>query len=263
MLLLCCHCKAQQSLDVAYVKTTADHWQLIDHNGKILVDSLFEHEPMAILQCDEGMIITEKGGKYGFRSLADTTTISNRFDTVTAFKNGRAAVRSNNSWYWMTHKGTLGNKALTATELANHMQLLQSSDTVATCKDGYCLIETDSFTNCKGPDGKLLLPHQDIFTAPWNDVNSFINDRILKYKVMANKICSCNKLTNYYGFVDRNGQWMITPEYEQADIFSLGLASVGVGAEGMYTYGYIDMTGAWKIDPVYKETGRFTRITMK
>jgi hypothetical protein len=262
LLLVSCHCQAQNSLDVAYVKTTGDSWQLIDPTGKILADSLFEQEPMAVLQCSEGMVITAKAGKYGFISLVDTTVIANRFDTVTAFKSGRAAVSINSKWYWLTRNGKLGNKVLTPEELTIHMQPA-ASDIAPICKDGYCLVETDSFTNCKGPDGTLLLAQNDLFTAPWNDVNSFIIDRILKYKVMISKTCSCDKLTNYYGFINRQGQWVIDADFEQADIFSYGLASVGIGAEGMQHYGYIDTNGDWKIQPIYKEAGRFLRIRLK
>lgn len=259
MLLLCGWCKAQDSLVVAYVKTAGDQWQLITPDGKILADSLFEHEPMAVLQCSEGMVITERAGKYGFRNLADGTMTGHRFDTVTAFRNGRAAVRFNNRWHWLTQTGKLETGTLTAEELTAHLL----PDTTFSCKDGYCLVETDTFINCKGPDGKLLLAGNDVFIAPWNDVNSFINDRILKYRIMANKTCSCAKLTNYYGFIDRNGQWVIEPDFEQADIFSIGLAAVGVGGEGMYTYGYIDINGDWKIKPDYKEAGRFMQIRLK
>jgi len=248
------YCAAQDSLDVAYVKTKNDQWQIIDRAGKILADSLFEHESMAVLNCNEGMAITERGGKYGFVSIRNGAKIENKYDSVYLFRDGEAAGRMNGKW---EHLSLNANKS----PMAKHY--LEPFDPTPTCKDGYCLVETDTFTNCKGPDGKLLLAKSDVFIAPWNDVNSFITDRILKYKVMANKVCSCHKMTSYFGFIDRNDKWIIEPDFERADIFSNGLAAVGVGAEEIYSYGYIGMNGDWVIKPIYKEAGRFSRIAIR
>ena len=244
-------CAAQDSLDVAYVKTRDSQWQIIDRTGKVLLDSLFEHESMAVLNCNEGMAITERGGKYGFAGLKNGIRIANQYDSVYMFRDGEAAGRMNGKWEFISLNGSKAPKS------GNYRK---PYDPAPTCRDGYCLVETDSSINCKGPDGTLLLANSDVFIAPWNDVNSFIDNRILKYKVMANKVCSCHKMTSYYGFIARNGQWVIETNFEQADIFAQGLAAVGVGAEEIFTFGYIGMNGDWVIKPIYKEAGRFARI---
>lgn len=250
---------AQDSLDVAYVKTNTGQWQLIDRKGSVLADSLFEHESSVLLSCAEGWVIKEQHGKYGFIDLQHGNHIPCNYDSVSEFKQGYALVRMNGQWQRLSRKGILDSRKPDPTTVDHY---LQSSEAEITCKDHYCLTDVDSFINCKGPDGKLLLTQSTVFIAPWNDVDAFINDRILKYKIMANKICSCDKLTSYYGFVDRNDRWVIAPDFEQADIFSFGMAAVSVGAEGIFTYGYIDMSGEWLINPVYKEAGRFMRIAV-
>ena len=249
---------AQDSLDVAYVKTKDGQWQLIDRTGKVRADSLFADSSRAVFNCNEGMVITERNGKYGFRNIVTGGVIGNSYDSVTMFRNGNAAVRIKSKWYLLRNKGLLEPKVLDP-GIVRYYQ--DASDTAPLCKAGYCMIENDTFINCKAPDGKLILENGDVFIAPWNDVNSFIADRILKYKVMANKVCSCQKLTNYYGFIDRSGKWAIEPSFEQADIFSYGLAAVSEGIENIYTFGYIDRDGTWRIPPVYKEAGRFIRIS--
>lgn len=249
---------AQDSLCVAYVKTMDDRWQVIDHAGTVLADSLFEHESLAILTCTQGMAVTERAGKYGYRSLFGGALIPNQYCTVTGFReNGIAAVQSGDEWRLMTLNGTLlaGNLSFEDVQ-----PFLQNASKSAASNDGYCLVETDSSINCTAPNGLLVLAGSDPFIAPWNDVTSFIQDRILKYQVMTNKICSCQKLNNYYGFVDHSGNWVIEPLFEEADIFSQGLAAVAAGTEGMLAYGYISMDGDWHVPPIYTAAGWFTII---
>lgn len=97
--------------------------------------------------------------------------------------------------------------------------------------------------------------------APQNDVACFRNDRVLAFKIMPNKTCSCHKATEYFGFLDRQGNWVIEPALEKADIFSCGLASAAATAEG--GYGYIDEQGKWVIPPQFESAGRFQRIGLE
>jgi hypothetical protein len=259
IILLCLYAlvsHAQDSLDLAYVQAENGQWQIINTKDEVVAKDLFEHDSLAVLNCNEGMAITERAGKFGFRNLFDSSTIANDFDTVTAFNNRHAAVRKGGQWFKIDHQGKTDAQSLPLSQLDAYLMPVAN----LVCKDGYCLVENDSFINCKGPDGKLILSPNDVFVAPWNDVNSFVFNRILKFRVMANKICSCQKMTNYYGFIDRKGNWMIEPAFEQADIFSCGLAAVSEGSENIYTFGYIDEKGEWMIKPVYKEAGRFMRI---
>ena len=261
LILLLCFCAlgthAQRSLEVAYVQTESGQRQIINTKKEVIATDLFEHDSLEVLNCNEGMAITERGGKFGFRNLFDGSMIPNEFDTVTAFKNRHAAVRKGDAWFKIDYQGRKEAQPLTANQLRDYLMPVANPE----CIDGYCLVENDSSINCKAPDGKLILPAGNVFVAPWNDLNSFVFDRILKFKVMANKVCSCQKLTSYYGFIDRKGNWVIEPTFEQADIFACGLAAVSAGTENIYTYGYINETGEWMIQPEYKEAGRFMRVS--
>ena len=61
-----------------------------------------------------------------------------------------------------------------------------------------------------------------------------------------------------WGFIDRQGNWVIRPAFACAAPFSEGLALVGVRDEqGHWLYGYIDKTGATVIKPQFSEARSF------
>lgn len=50
-----------------------------------------------------------------------------------------------------------------------------------------------------------------------------------------------------YGFVDDNDQWVIQPQYDDADEFSEGFAKVKINDK----YGFIKTDGSWLVEPQY------------
>jgi hypothetical protein len=50
-----------------------------------------------------------------------------------------------------------------------------------------------------------------------------------------------------WGFIDKNGNWVIEPRFASADSFSEGLARAGVDDKAAF----IDKTGNWAIEPQY------------
>lgn len=67
-----------------------------------------------------------------------------------------------------------------------------------------------------------------------------------------------NEWGKQWGFIDRQGNWVIQPAFACAAPFSEGLALIGVReAEGAWRYGYIDKTGATVIKPQFSEASSF------
>lgn len=95
--------------------------------------------------------------------------------------------------------------------------------------------------------------------SPLNTSGSFADNRVLAFQVMNSKTCSCQKLTEYYGYLDSKGDWAIEPAYEKANVFALGLAAVAQDS----LFGYIDEKGGWVIPPQYDDAGPFIRVSLK
>lgn len=56
-----------------------------------------------------------------------------------------------------------------------------------------------------------------------------------------------------YGFINKQGDWVIEPKYDSISFFSEGMCRVGVNGK----YGFIDHTGYQAIEPKYDDAGDF------
>jgi hypothetical protein len=244
---------AQDSLDVAYVYSDSS-WRLIDKKGNFLTPSLFEHDSLFTEFCSDGMVLMEKGGKYGFYDLGQKKELPCIYEEVNPAgfigEPAKCAVKLNG-------KHVLINR--TGKELGPVLKepVLPVNDTQR--YDGYEITDINGRTNCIGPDGKLLLVDSFEYVAPWNKVESFLEDRIVCMALIPDKTCTCKKSYSFFGFLNRKGEWVIEPEFLSADVFVNGAALVST-ADG---YGYIDREGNWLIEPKYLDATKFRRVKIK
>lgn len=61
-----------------------------------------------------------------------------------------------------------------------------------------------------------------------------------------------------WGWIDRNGDWLIRPSYSGARPFSEGLAGCAIKTNGTDSWGWIDQSGNWVIKPKYVSAGEFS-----
>ena len=61
-----------------------------------------------------------------------------------------------------------------------------------------------------------------------------------------------------YGFIDETGQFKIKPVYIKAEDFSNGLAVIAINKENKKVYGFIDKTGKIVIEPKYEYAWSFS-----
>ena len=62
--------------------------------------------------------------------------------------------------------------------------------------------------------------------------------------------------TGKWGFIDKQGKWVIQPRFDAADIFSDGLAAVRIGDDKTGKWGFIDKD-RWVIQPQFDDTFGF------
>lgn len=95
------------------------------------------------------------------------------------------------------------------------------------------------FTNC-----------QDKSTSRLNENLSLCNDTEL--------VSVPVKIGKKYGFIDRTGNYLISPRFDGAGPFSEGLAVAKIEGDFNGKWGYIDKTGKYAIKPQFDAAGPFS-----
>ena len=62
--------------------------------------------------------------------------------------------------------------------------------------------------------------------------------------------------TGLWGFIDREGEWAVDPQFEYVNFFTEGLAGVQDAETGLW--GFIDREGGWAVDPQFEYVGMFS-----
>lgn len=65
------------------------------------------------------------------------------------------------------------------------------------------------------------------------------------------------KIGDKWGYIDKNGKWIINPQFNYCSNFSNGLAVIGTDTEENIKYGFIDQTGKIIINPQFNGAGDF------
>ena len=65
------------------------------------------------------------------------------------------------------------------------------------------------------------------------------------------------KVSDKWGFINRKGETMVAPSFDEADDFNEGAAKVAVTKDSQFGYGFIDQKGQWLVQPIYQKADRF------
>lgn len=190
-------------------------WGYINRAGTMVIKPLFEDaESFA-----ENRALVKKNGKYGFINEKAKIVIRCRYKNAGSFSQGMAAVKKNNMVKLINHEGkciiNLGKRTY---------DLPSFSDSVVCFIDGSNLV-------CLNRQGNEILNRRnsDSYIDRFSDDCSFVDGLI---SIVGN---------GKYGYMNKSGNLVIAPQWNEANVFSNGVAIVGIIDEKRPVYSCHDM----------------------
>lgn len=210
----------------------------------------------------EGMTEFIENDKFGFMDITGKIIIEPRFDSVGQFSEGLASVRA----VWNEGTGyidTTGQYVLEPIYLAAG----RFSEDVAPVKVKIQGKEKWGYINKKGDfviepkysfahsfiNGKALVTfdRKTVYIDLMGNVLGSVGDPYIDFYDGLRK-CTSNRR---YGYINEDGEIIITPQFTAATSFSEGLAGVKKKGE---KYGFIDIAGNYVVEPKFDNVGCFS-----
>jgi len=199
-----------------------DGWGFINREGKIVIAGPFSNAGWF----SEALAPVSVGGKWGFVDTTGQLAIEPRYDSARSFSEGLAAVLSGKKWGYIDRKGTMVIKPAFAQAKAfsEGLALVWNTDPSKdrNSRIGY-IDKTGRFVVEPQYSGDLFLLHARDFSEGLAAVT--LTDERRR------------------GYIDRQGQMVISPKFVFARDFSEGLAAVATGHPLRPQNLYIDTTG--------------------
>jgi hypothetical protein len=249
---------------------------LINEAGKIIVsprfrkiDDFFENRA----------IFSDDTGKYGYLNPEGNVEIPAQFDQVQRFNEGLAAVKLNKKWGYIDPHGRFvispqftwadpfyENRAFVSTTSSRYGVINQNGVwlTPEKIKMKSAFVEGTALVLYEGEktDKFGLLDHTGVFTAfPNIDSGSpsylFKNGLWPAYRVAMSQAKYQDTTETYinalfgrgkHGFIDKQGNFVISPQFHEVTDFQFCAASVRVFEE----WGLIDLNGEFILKPQFK-----------
>lgn len=227
-------------------------WGLIDATGKVVVapkydqlggigatgeNPFFERLPPrarleAQLQeapplCEVRYLTYCIGGRCGVIKADGAEAVPARYEGMTFFLNGRAAIRRQGRWGYINEAG---EEVVPPAYLSAEVYQDTGVALVQVAEEQWTLID---------------LAGRKLVEPPWpgRPVHPFFDDELVPQSMDG---------TNW-GFMDGNGRWVIPATFQDCGRFTEGLAP----AKARDKWGYVDPTGKWVVEPRFDRASVF------
>lgn len=199
----------------------SDKWRYIDAAGKDIegfpeTDKLYDF--------NNKRAIIRRGEKVGVIDPKGNIVVPVEYDEIKPFKSGFAKARKGEKWGFIDDSG---NKVVNF-----------EYDDLGSYKNGY----TWGFKDDEGQWGVITNNSFKVL----KDVEKIwdFNDKGITYAKQGRSI----------GFINKNGEWIVEPEYKEVRPFKSGLAPVYYKRD----WGYINLNGEMVIEAKYKDAESFS-----
>lgn len=173
--------------------------------------------------------VQDENGTWRYFDCTSGQYMSGSYDDASSFVNGIAAVKTGRTWKLITVEGDSASEAtFTDVKLHDNGEYAYRKVLIAAQNGDYAVYNAKGELHCN---------------IPGTDADVYLGGYIA-YKDTNGK----------WGYMDMNGNVVITPQFADARSFSNGLAAVHNGS----AWGYINPTGTIVIDCQYKYAGYFS-----
>ena len=206
----------------------ANQVYLISEKGYKIAQPETEYQELGILS--DKRYLVKQDGKYGYLTEDLEPCTQFQWEDATNYRDGIAAVKSGGKWAFINKKGEF---------LTEYIYLDVKRDEQNFCS-GQGRIWVQDATGYHLLDTELKEVSQDTY----EDVRFFASEQPCA-------VCKDGK----WGFLNTNGELILTCQYEEADSFSIGYAPVK--KDGLW--GYLGLDGTMLIEPAFDEVKGFNQ----
>jgi len=196
---------------------------LLDRDGKPLPAS-----PMGwSMPYADGLLPCRVGDKYGFIRITGELMLPAAYTLTLGFSEGLAAVKINDKWGYIDTQGT--------------MVIAPQFSSAASFSDGMANVQ-------RGEQGGFIDAHGEFRVSPAGtlQVGKYV-EGLARFKALNRIGVAC------WGFIDKQGETIVQPEYDMVYDFVDGLARVQLDD----LYGFVDPRGKVIIEPEFPEASDF------
>ena len=241
----------------------------VDHNGSLAISPQFD----SAWRFSEGLAPVKVGGKWGYIGRDGKLAFNPRFDNAEGFSEGLALIG-------------LGGK-LGYVDKTGEIAIAPQFDCGCVFSQGLAPVEVAGRWGYINKAGKFVVNPQFGFAFPFSESLAVVvigdlmsSDCRWAFIDMSGTIaikCYGSDFSeglaayrdddvNRWGYIDRTGKPVISPQFDDASSFSDGLASVRVGDTVNGKWGYINRDGVLTINPqfdsAYDFAGGLARVVV-
>lgn len=227
-------------------------WGFIDTTKTIIVEPKFEN----VTIFSEGLAGAKINGKWGYINKSGVFVIEPKFEDVKSFSEGLAGAKINGKWGYINKSGVFviepkfdeteyfsDNMARVC--IGNKWGLIDSTGKfIFKPKYAYRFsieYRYDDMISIKGRKYIFIDRSGKQIPGKFDDVGDF-NDGIAPVKI-----------DNKWGYINKEGVFVIEPKFDKAEKIIDGVAFVNI--EGKF--GLIDKTGGWIVEPKFESIWNF------
>jgi hypothetical protein len=245
----------------------AGDYGYIDRDGNVVIEPRFN----GAYEFSEGLAEVSIGSIRGYINKVGEVVIEPRFESTLPFSEGLACVMEEevHQYGYVDHNGdyVIEPKYPRAFSFSESLARIWTTNTAEgntgfIDRTGEYVIPPEmgaSESNARNGDF-----HEGLACTGWRrfvDVTgitvidiSLIDDSLIQSRRFSEGLAAVNKVDGIWGYIDTSGTMVIEPQYDDARIFSEGLAPVEIDGR----WGYIDIHGNMVIDLQFEDAGIFS-----